>query len=268
MPLIQHRSLVVLVPISPPHGKRLVPFFKLEFQLKLMMNEITELEKNLSYGLSFEALIGHLSAQLADYIDEDDSKTFSALTDTWVLDMPEDALDLELLTNVHFKYLRRTDPNVDIPSEYLYLFRASWVYAAAAQRAHNRKEIDLAWAFLLKAKQEFYLFDAINQPLLANKLKFDKSMQAAANGGMTGQRVRYRITMLLYKKFFDVYRFGFPDLETAIHSIHADMAEHIKRTGLKISLDDLVQTVKGWLKEHPAFRQELEELFVDDEIKY
>lgn len=233
-----------------------------------MMNEITELEKNLSYGLSFEVLIGQLSDQLADYIDEEDSKTFSALRDTWVLDMPEDALDLDLLVNVHFKYLRRTDPSVEIPSEYLYLFRASWVYAAAAQRAHNRKDIDLAWALLLKAKQEFYLFDVINQPLLANKLKFDKSMQAAANGGMTGQRVRYMVMVLLHQKQPDVHPMGFPDIETAIDSIHAEMAAYIKRTGLKITLDDLAQTVKGWLKEHPAFRQELEELFVNGEIKY
>lgn len=231
------------------------------------MNEITEFEKNLSYGLSFEVLIGHLCAQLAGYIDEKDSNTFCARWDAWILDMPNDALDLDFLTDVQFKYLTREETPADILSRYTYILHASCVYAVAAQRAHNRKDTDVAWAFLLKAKNFCYRFDTINEELLGGKLKSEKITQAATNGGIPGQRVRYMVMALLYQKQPEVHPMGFPDIETAIHSIHAEMVAYVKRTGLKISLDNLVQTVKGWIKEQPAFRCELEEFFVGGEIK-
>ncbi|MFZ2386926.1 MAG: hypothetical protein WAW69_03880 [Polaromonas sp.] len=232
------------------------------------MNEITEFEKNLSYGLSFDVLIGHLSAQLAEYIDEKDLKTFCALWDAWVLDLPNDALDLDLLTDLQFKYVTREETPSDILPDYIYILKASCVYAVAAQRAHNRKDADAAWALLLKAKDFCHRFGAINEQLQGSKRKYEISIQAATNGGVPGQRVRYMIVVLLHQKQPQAYPMGFPEIGTAINSIHAEIASHVKRNRLKISCDDLAETVKGWLHEYPAFRNELEALFVDCEIKY
>lgn len=232
------------------------------------MDQVSEFEKSLSDGLSFHELSNRLSIQLDGYFDENDGKKLFDLREGLVLDLPDNALRLDWLRDIEFSYVTRNETPAKVLPDYSYLVRASCVYMAAAQRAYNRKDTEAAWALLIQAKDSCHRFSVINDALLGSKLKYQANLQQVANGGIPGQRVRYTIIALLRQKLVVTLVPGFPDLETALESIHAEMASYIKRTGLKFSLDDLCEKVTDWLREQPAFREEMEEFFPTDQIEY
>ena len=117
------------------------------------MSEISEFEKQLNPGRSFEQLIQSLTFDLAWHLYKHDTGKFSDQWDTWVLDLPRDVLDVGLLRNVQQKYFLRADVCADDLADYRYVIDACVIYAAAAQRAYNRADSCAAWNLLTEANQ-------------------------------------------------------------------------------------------------------------------
>lgn len=232
------------------------------------MSQISEFEKQLNPGLSFETHIERLTYQLAERFHEQSTRTFLDHWDAWVqLDLPQDVLNLDLLRDVEFKYFLRADvPAGDLP-DHRYLLQACGIYAAAAQRAHNRDDSGVAWNLLIEAQRLFSRFDGIENDLYNLKQKAAKSARALSNGDVRGQRVRYQIIALLHRdRDRQKQPAKFKSVKLAINRIDDDIARFIDDNDLKISHPKLVEKVKLWIRDHPAFRAEITPFFVDGVI--
>lgn len=230
------------------------------------MSEISEFEKQLNPGLSFEQHIERLTFQLAERVDDRDVGVFLDQWKAWVLDLPQDLLDLNLLRDVEFKYLRDADVPADDRPDFTYLVESCGIYAAAAQRAHNRNDPLTAWDLLIEARRLLNKVDGIDNDLFRLKQKVGKSARALANGDVPGQRVRYQIIMLLYRDHQKRPSL-FKSVKSAIEQIDDDIARFIDDNKLQISHVKLVTKVKLWIRDHPAFRAEIAPFFSEGVIE-
>lgn len=239
------------------------------------MSEISVFEKELNPGLSFEKHMERLTLQVAELVEGQepsprapDAQKFLYHWDAWVLDLPQGMVDLDLLRNVEFKYFLRADPPEDDLPDYRYLLRACGIYAAAAQRAHNRADFSAAWNLLIEAKRLLSKFNAVQNDLYKLQQKVAKSARALSNGDVPGQRVRYHIIALLHR---DRQRqktpVKFKTVKLAIEKIDGDIACFIDDNNLKISHPNLVIKVKLWIRDHPAFRAEIAPFLTDGVIE-
>ena len=226
------------------------------------MTEISEFEKQLNPGNSFEEQIGDLTFLMARWMGEKGNKNFYDDWDAWVRCLPKDLLDLNLLTDVEHKYQWSLNPRNDHLPNYHYLAKASVIFAAAAQRAHNRADSSAAWNLLIKTRQLWDKVEVIETVLYMLKEQAGKGARALANGDVPGQRVRYQIIMLLHRSC--VHQNSpvlFESVESAIDRIDSDIAKFIDKNKLQISWVNLVISVNKWIKDHPAFRAEMSPFF-------
>ncbi|MCY1165209.1 hypothetical protein D9M73_51100 [compost metagenome] len=239
------------------------------------MSEISVFEKQLNPGLSFDKHIERLTLQVAELVEGQepsprapDAQKFLYHWDAWVLDLPQGMVDLDLLRNVEFKYFLRADPPADDVPDYRYLLRACGIYAAAAQRAHNRADSLAAWNLLIEAKRLLSKFNAVQNDLFKLKQKAARSARALSNGDVRGQRVRYKIIALLHRdRDRQKQPAKFKSVKLAIEKIDDDLANFIDDNKLQISHVNLVNKVKLWIRDHPAFRAEIAPFFTDGVIE-
>ena len=227
------------------------------------MTEISEFEKQLNPGKSFEVHIENLTSLLNRWYEERGDKTFRDEWDATVLDLPKDLLDLDLLARVEQKYHWRPNPRNDHLPNFDYLAASSVIFAAAAQRAHNRDDSFAAWNLLIKARQLWDKVDVIEKDLYMLKEQAKKSTRAVANGEVPGEKVRYQIIMLLHRHRVDRNpSVLFDSVKSAINQIDEDIAKFIEKNNLQISWFNLVTNVNKWIRDHPAFRAEMSPFFV------
>jgi hypothetical protein len=232
------------------------------------MSEISEYEKQLNPGLSFEKHIESLTFQLAERVDERDARKFFDYWEAWVLDLPQNVLDLDLLAEVQLKYfLGANARSADLP-DYSYFLRSCAIYAAAAQRAHNRADSCAAWDLFITALAYLNKVKSIETELFILEQKTAKSARAVSNGDVPGQRVRYQIIALLHRdRENQKAPVLFKSVKLAIEKIDDDIARFIEANELQISHVKLVSKVKSWIRDHPAFRAEIAPFFTDGVIE-
>lgn len=232
------------------------------------MSEISEYEKQLNPGFRFETHIEHLTYQLAQGFNKQDPGRFLDQWNTWVLDLPQDVLDLDLVLIVWTKYLLGAKAPADGLPDYRYFILASGIYAAAAQRAHNRNDSSAAWDLLLRALRYLNKLEGIESELFWFEQKAGKSILAVSNGDVPGQRVRYQIIALLHRdRDRQKQPAKFKSVKAAIERIDDDIARFIETNELQISHVKLVSKVKLWIRDHPAFRAEIAPFFTDGVIE-
>ena len=225
------------------------------------MTEISEFEKRLNPGKSFEEHIERLTCDLAERLYKQDTRKFLDQWDAWVLDLPQDLLDVDLLRKVEFKYFLRADVSADDLPDYRYIIQACGIYAAAAQRAHNRADSGVAWNLLTEANQLLSKVKSKQKDLFIQDQKAAKSVCSLANADSHGQRVRYQIIALLHRDHHE-NQVKFKSAKLAIERIDYGIGQFLIAKKLRISYVDLVPNVKNWIKDHPAFRAEMSPFFV------
>ena len=229
------------------------------------MTEISEFEKRLNTGKSFEQHITILTADLAWHLYKQDTQKFFDQWNAWVQDLPQDLLDVDLLRKVEFKYFLRADVSADDLPDYRYIIQACGIYAAAAQRAHNRADSFAAWNLLTEANLILSKVNSNEKELAIQDQKAAKSVRSLVNADSHGQRVRYQIIALLHRDHHE-NQVRFKNVKSAINRIDDDIAHFIDNNHLQISYDNLVTTVNKWIRDHPAFRAEMSPFFVDGVI--
>lgn len=216
------------------------------------MSEISEFEKQLNPGRSFEQHILSLTSGLAWHYKHDTRK-FLDQWDTWVLDLPHDVLDVGLLRNVQQKYFLRADVCADDLADYRYVIDACVIYAAAAQRAHNRADSCAAWNLLTEANQLLSKVNSKQKDMLLQDQKASKAARSLANADAHGQRVRYQIIALLHRDH-QKNPVKFKSVKLAMDQIDDDVVRFLVDKNLRISYVNLVANVNKWIKKHIAFR--------------
>ncbi len=234
--------------------------------MKSMTVEISEYEKNLNANLRFDVLLGYLSARMSSYCDAENESKYLIERDAWVCDFPTNALDPDVLPNLYVEYFLNAQKSTPSELDHSYFHQAARVYEAAARRARTRNDDSASWALLNEAQKCLHSFELVEVKLRGRGKQVEKSVRAAANGGIPGQRVRYMIVALMHQEQSKSRPLGFENVDEAVGLIDKEIRKYLKRTGLTISADDLAFTVKNWIKEHPAFRAELEPLFAEGEI--
>ena len=225
------------------------------------MTEISEFEKQLNPAKSFEQHITILTLDLAWHLYKQDTQKFFDQWNAWVQDLPQDVLNVDLLRKVEKKYFLRADVSPDDVPDYKYIIQACGIYAAAAQRAHNRTDSFAAWNLLTEANLILSKVNSNEKELAIQDQKAAKSVRSLVNADSHGQRVRYQIIALLHRDHHE-NQVKFKSVKLAIERIDFDIGQFLIAKKLRISYVDLVPNVKNWIKDHSAFRAEMSPFFV------
>lgn len=229
------------------------------------MSEISEFEKQLNRGRSFEEHIGRLTSDLAERFHKLDTPKFFDQFHAWVQDLPQDVLDVRLLRKVEFKYLLRADVSIDDLADYRYIIEGCGIYAAAAQRAHNRTDSFAAWNLLTEANLILSKVSSNEKDLYMHDQKVAKAARSIENAGAHGQRVRYQIVALLHVDH-QKNRVKFKGVKLAMDQIDDDIGRFIDEKKLRISYVNLVSNVNKWIENHTSFKSAMTPFFVDGVI--
>lgn len=229
------------------------------------MTEISKFEKELNSGHSFEQHITILTLSLAWCLYKQDTRKFLDQWNAWVQELPQDLLDVDLLRKVEMKYFLRADVSSDDMPDYKYIIEACVIYAAAAQRAHNRADSCAAWNLLTEANCLLSKVNSKQKDLLIQEQETAKSARSLANADAQGQRVRYQIIVLLDRNH-QKKPVKLKNLELAINLIDDDIAHFIDNNNLQIAHHNLATKFKAWIRDHPAFRAEIAPFFADGVI--
>lgn len=238
-----------------------MPFFvENEFgsQMKPLGKEISDFEKGLSFGLSLEQSIDNIFYGLNDCVIDKDQKPFRSIWDSWVQNMPGEGQGMGLLATINFKHPLPTESKEVFPS-YFEKFCECLRYGVAAQRAFDRKETDSAWVLLGRAAQNWNGLESEHEYLEWEKNKIKKGLRAASNGGVEGERIRYKFLGLLHKATSSV---RFKDIKSAFEAIDREIAVYMDENQFKSTYENLLPNIKKWGREQPAFRAELKQFFV------
>lgn len=229
------------------------------------MSEISKFEKQLNPGRSFEQLLQSLTSDLAWHLYKDDTHKFLDQWDTWVLDLPRDVLDVELLLDIQRKYFLRADVSADDLADYRYVINACVIYAAAAQRAHKRADSCAAWNLLTEANLLISKVNSKQKDLSLQDQKASKAARSLANADAHSQRVRYQIIALLHRDHQKT-PVKFKSVKLAMDQIDNDIGRFLVENDLRISYVNLVANVNKWIKENTAFRSAMTPFLADGVI--
>lgn len=230
------------------------------------MTEISEFEKRLNPGTSFEQHITILTSNLAWHLYKQDTRKFFEQWDFWVQDLPQDVLNVALLRKVEMKYFLHADVSAEDVPDYQYIINACVIYAAAAQRAHNRADSFAAWNLLTEANLLLSKVNSNEKDMHIQEQEAAKSDRLLAIGDVPGQRVRYQIIVLLDREH-QKKPVKFKSVASAINLVDDDIARFIDNNNLQIAHHNLATKFKVWIRDHPAFRAEIAPFFADGVIK-
>ena len=229
------------------------------------MTKVSKFEKQLNPDMSFEQHIEILTSDLAERLYKHDTPKFVDQWNAWVQDFPQDLLDVDLLSELQFKYFRRADVSADNLADYRYIIEACGIYAAAAQRAHNRADSGAAWNLLTKAIQILSRVNSKQKDVYIQDQKASKGARSIENAEAHGQRVRYLIIALLHRDH-QKNPVKFKSVKLAMDRIDDDIGRFLVEKKLRISYVELVPNVNKWIENHPAFRAEMSPFLVDGVI--
>jgi len=227
--------------------------------MKPLGKEISDYEKGLSFGLSLEQSIDNIFYGLNDCVIDKDQKSFRSVWDSWVLNMPEEGQGTSLLTTISLKHPLPFESK-GIFQSYFEKFCECLRYGVAAQRAFDRKETDSASRLLEKAALHWSGLEIEHRYFEWENSRIEKGLRAASNGGVEGERIRYKIIALLQKANPET---RFKDIGSAFDVIDRDIADYLDENQFKSTYENLLPNLKKWGKEQPAFRAELKPFFVE-----
>lgn len=232
------------------------------------MNEVTKEEKSLSENTNFEISLERLFSRLADLVDFSGAlngtsqKSFSDLKNDWVQVISKGHLSKDKLIDVRSDFVFNSNGE---ESETRKLnFNFSLIYAIAAQRAYNRKEVEASWSLLVEASSRLGSLSELNENYLKQKMKVQKSDKASKNASVPGERLRYQIIGLLTREYS---RPGWESIDLALDCVKEDLINYLNNNKFKFEYDEIFDKVEKWLDEYPAFRAEFKDFFVEGVIR-
>jgi hypothetical protein len=232
--------------------------------MKSLAHEMPEFEKGMARLLNVEDCIDGLFYDLNSCVVESDRASFRMVWDSWVQDMPKDGDDVGMLENIQFTCPIAKKPKA-IYATYFKNFSHCLMRAVAAQRAFDRSDTDTPWRFLVDARtswavvySEHERFDRDEDTV---KIEIQKKVRAAANGGLRGERIRYKLVVLLHEARRRQVT-EFKDIASALKVIERGIADYLDENKFSSSYANLEPNMWKWLREQPAFRAELQPLFI------